>query len=86
MTAFTLLPVRDPPPMRPSPLVLLPHCPFSGNDSDDFIAARVSSVSPSCFLSVCEAADRSARNNNDDDDGASFVTEISDSTPKARHP
>lgn len=48
---------------------------------------RVSSVSPSCFLSAYESADRSARNGDDDDyDDASFVTEISDSTPNLRHP
>lgn len=86
MTAFTLLPVREPPPMRPSPLVFLPHCPFSGNDSDDFIAAFPPSLLPASW--ACETADRSAKYDNGgyDDDDASFVTEISDSTPNARHP
>jgi len=61
-------------------LSCFPTCPFSGNDSDDFIA--VSFVSPSCFLSMRALldADRSANTE------VNFVTEINDSTPNVRRP
>jgi len=64
----------------PKSFRVFPTCPFSGNDSDDFIA--VSFVSPSCFLSMRALldADRSANTE------VNFVTEINDSTPNVRRP